>query len=302
MRPNTRASSPRPGQPAPQRARHRRRGRRGARAWRAADHRQHRAQPLSVQPARPGADIVVHSATKYLAATAPRWAAWSSSPASSLGQRQVPRHDRALAGYHGVKFYETFGDFGFTMRCRMETLRTLRPALSPDERLADDAGHRDPAAAHAAPLRECAGRGAAPAKASRRGLGQLPRACRHPQHALAQRRSRQGHPGAGPAGVRHQGRRRRPASASSTPCSSEPPGQHRRGTYSQAVQVGNTVYMSGQIGLDPATMQMVEGIDAQIVRVFDNLKAVAAAAGGSLNRRGQAEHLPHRPGQLRQGQ
>ena len=54
------------------------------------------------------------------------------------------------------------------------------------------------------------------------------------------------------------------------------------GTYSQAVKVGDTVYLSGQIGLDPATMQMVEGIDAQIVRVFDNLKAVAEASGGSL--------------------
>ncbi len=54
------------------------------------------------------------------------------------------------------------------------------------------------------------------------------------------------------------------------------------GPYSQAVQAGNTVYLSGQIGLDPATMQMAEGIDAQIARVFDNLKAVAAAAGGSL--------------------
>lgn len=54
------------------------------------------------------------------------------------------------------------------------------------------------------------------------------------------------------------------------------------GTYSQAVQAGNTVYISGQIGLDPASMQMVEGIDAQIVRVFDNLKAVAEAAGASL--------------------
>ena len=54
------------------------------------------------------------------------------------------------------------------------------------------------------------------------------------------------------------------------------------GPYSQAVQAGNTVYLSGQIGLDPATMQMAEGIDAQIVRVFENLKAVAAAAGGSL--------------------
>ncbi len=55
------------------------------------------------------------------------------------------------------------------------------------------------------------------------------------------------------------------------------------GTYSQAVQVGDTVYLSGQIGLDPATMTMVEGIDAQIVRVFENLKAVANAAGMTLD-------------------
>ena len=54
------------------------------------------------------------------------------------------------------------------------------------------------------------------------------------------------------------------------------------GTYSQAVRVGDTVYLSGQIGLDPASMQLVDGIDAQIVRVFENLKAVAEAAGGSL--------------------
>ena len=56
------------------------------------------------------------------------------------------------------------------------------------------------------------------------------------------------------------------------------------GTYSQAVKVGRTVYLSGQIPLDPATMQMVEGgIEAQITRVFENLKAVAAAAGGTLD-------------------
>jgi reactive intermediate/imine deaminase len=54
------------------------------------------------------------------------------------------------------------------------------------------------------------------------------------------------------------------------------------GSYSQAVKAGNTVYLSGQIGLDPATMQMMEGIDAQIHRVFANLRAVAAAAGGGL--------------------
>jgi len=55
------------------------------------------------------------------------------------------------------------------------------------------------------------------------------------------------------------------------------------GTYSQAVRVDNTVYLSGQIGLDPNTMQMVEGIEAQVHRVFQNLRAVADAAGSSLD-------------------
>ena len=56
------------------------------------------------------------------------------------------------------------------------------------------------------------------------------------------------------------------------------------GTYSQAVKIDNTVYLSGQIPLDPATMHIVEGdIGMQIRRVFDNLKAVAEAAGGNLD-------------------
>ena len=57
------------------------------------------------------------------------------------------------------------------------------------------------------------------------------------------------------------------------------------GTYSQAIRAGegSTVYLSGQIGLDPATMQMVESIEAQIQQVFQNLKAVATASGGSMN-------------------
>ena len=54
------------------------------------------------------------------------------------------------------------------------------------------------------------------------------------------------------------------------------------GTYSQAVRCGDTVYLSGQIGLDPATGQLVEGIDDQIQRVFGNLNAVAEAAGATL--------------------
>lgn len=56
------------------------------------------------------------------------------------------------------------------------------------------------------------------------------------------------------------------------------------GTYSQAVKVGSTVYLSGQIPLDPASMQLVgQDMRAQISRVFDNLRAVAEAAGGTLD-------------------
>jgi reactive intermediate/imine deaminase len=54
------------------------------------------------------------------------------------------------------------------------------------------------------------------------------------------------------------------------------------GTYSQAIRMGDTVYLSGQIGLDPSSMQMVEGVEEQAHRVFSNLKAVAEASGGSL--------------------
>lgn len=55
------------------------------------------------------------------------------------------------------------------------------------------------------------------------------------------------------------------------------------GTYSQAVKVDNTVYLSGQIGLDPSSMQLVDGIEAQIHQVFKNLSAVCQASGGALS-------------------
>jgi reactive intermediate/imine deaminase len=56
------------------------------------------------------------------------------------------------------------------------------------------------------------------------------------------------------------------------------------GTYSQAVKIGTTVYLSGQIALDPQTMTLVDGdTESEIRRVFDNLQAVARAAGGSLD-------------------
>ena len=54
------------------------------------------------------------------------------------------------------------------------------------------------------------------------------------------------------------------------------------GTYSQAVKVGQTIYVSGQIGLNPATMELADGFDAQAEQVMDNIAAICIAAGGSL--------------------
>ena len=56
------------------------------------------------------------------------------------------------------------------------------------------------------------------------------------------------------------------------------------GTYSQAVRAGDTVYLSGQIPLDPKSMQIVEGFENQVKRVFDNLQAVCKAAGGDFSK------------------
>lgn len=55
------------------------------------------------------------------------------------------------------------------------------------------------------------------------------------------------------------------------------------GTYSQAVKVGNTVYISGQLGFDPKTMELKDGFEAQAKQVFENIKAICEAAGGSIN-------------------
>ena len=55
------------------------------------------------------------------------------------------------------------------------------------------------------------------------------------------------------------------------------------GTYSQAVKVGQTVYISGQLGFDPTTMQLREGFEAQAKQAFENIKAICEAAGGTIN-------------------
>jgi O-acetylhomoserine (thiol)-lyase len=88
--------------------------------------------PFLCNPIRFGADIVVHSATKYLAGHGTTLGGvMVESGRFPWGNGKFPGMTEPSRGYHGVKFFETFGDFGFTMRARMETLRVYGSALSP---------------------------------------------------------------------------------------------------------------------------------------------------------------------------
>ena len=88
--------------------------------------------PFLCNPIRFGADIVLHSATKYLAGHGTTLGGvMVESGTFPWGNGRFPGMTEPSKGYHGVKFFETFGDFGFTMRARMETLRVYGAALSP---------------------------------------------------------------------------------------------------------------------------------------------------------------------------
>jgi O-acetylhomoserine (thiol)-lyase len=88
--------------------------------------------PALCNPLALGADIVVHSATKYLGGHGTTLAGVVvESGRFPWDNGKFPGMTEPSPGYHGVKFYETFGDFGFTMRCRMETLRVYGAALAP---------------------------------------------------------------------------------------------------------------------------------------------------------------------------
>jgi O-acetylhomoserine (thiol)-lyase len=88
--------------------------------------------PALCNPIAHGADIVVHSATKYLAGHGTTLGGLVvESGKFPWDNGKFPGMTEPSPGYHGVKFYETFGDFGFSMRCRMETLRVYGAALSP---------------------------------------------------------------------------------------------------------------------------------------------------------------------------
>ena len=90
------------------------------------------ASPYLCRPFEHGADIVVHSATKYLGGHGTTMGGvLVESGRFPYDNGNFPSMTEPSRGYHGVRFYETFGDFGFTMKARMETMRTLGPALSP---------------------------------------------------------------------------------------------------------------------------------------------------------------------------
>jgi O-acetylhomoserine (thiol)-lyase len=88
--------------------------------------------PYLCQPFKWGADIVVHSATKYVGGHGTTMGgAIVESGKFPWDNGNFPGMTEPSPGYHGVRFYETFGDFGYTMRCRMEAMRTYGPALAP---------------------------------------------------------------------------------------------------------------------------------------------------------------------------
>jgi O-acetylhomoserine (thiol)-lyase len=90
------------------------------------------ASPWLCRPFEHGAALIVHSATKFLGGHGTTMGGVVvESGKFPWGNGRYPAMTEPSVGYHGIRFYETFGDFGFTMKCRMEGLRTLGPALSP---------------------------------------------------------------------------------------------------------------------------------------------------------------------------
>lgn len=90
------------------------------------------ASPYLCRPMDFGADIVVHSATKFIGGHGTTMGGVIvESGRFPWDNGKFPEMTEPSRGYHGVRFHETFGDFGFTMKCRMETLRTMGPCLSP---------------------------------------------------------------------------------------------------------------------------------------------------------------------------
>ncbi|MFT3955453.1 MAG: O-acetylhomoserine aminocarboxypropyltransferase/cysteine synthase [Piscinibacter sp.] len=147
--------------------------------------------PFLCNPIRHGADIVVHSATKYLGGHGTTLAGVIvESGKFPWDNGKFPGMTEPSPGYHGVKFYETFGDFGFTMRARMETLRVYGAALSPASAWQILQGTET---LHLRMERHCANalRVAEHLRSHPKvGWVNYPGLAEHPQHALVQRQMR----------------------------------------------------------------------------------------------------------------
>ena len=135
--------------------------------------------PYLCRPMEWGADIVVHSATKYIGGHGTTMGGVIvESGKFNWGNGKFPEFTSPSPGYHGVIFHETFGDFGYTMKARMEIMRTFGPALSPMNAWLLLQGLES---LHVRMERHCTnalGRRSIPEKSPARGVGELPRACR----------------------------------------------------------------------------------------------------------------------------
>ena len=135
--------------------------------------------PYLCRPMEWGADIVVHSATKYIGGHGTTMGGVIvESGKFNWGNGKFPEFTTPSPGYHGVIFHETFGDFGYTMKARMEIMRTFGPALSPMNAWLLLQGLES---LHVRMERHCAnalGRRPVPEGSSAGGLGELPGASR----------------------------------------------------------------------------------------------------------------------------
>ena len=137
------------------------------------------ASPYLCRPIEHGADIVVHSATKFI-----------GGHGTSIGgvivdsgrfpwdSGRFPQLLEPSKGYHGIRFYETFGDFAYIMKARVEGLRDFGPALEPVQLVPVPARPGDAEAAHGMPLRNALAVAQFLRRARARGMGELSRPAR----------------------------------------------------------------------------------------------------------------------------
>ena len=140
------------------------------------------ASPYLIRPFEHGADIIVHSATKFLGGhgNSIGGVIVDGGKFDWLADKRYPMISAPRPEYGGMILGETFGNFGFAIACRVLGLRDLGPALSPFNAFLILTGIETLPLAHAAPFRECARRGDAPAGAQKGEMGELSRPRRRP--------------------------------------------------------------------------------------------------------------------------